>query len=98
MGCREVLQSFSRSDTKMSTECNISHDHIHLDSLMHQRVAAQDALKMAHILDVERENMECSIEEQQAHRTQEAALSQSVQTYAEGGGAEERTCEGSVLC
>ena len=43
---------------------------------MHQRVAAEDALEMARLLDAEMHSVEQIIEEEQAHRAQVAALSQ----------------------
>ena len=48
----------------------------HHDSLMHQRVAAEDAPEMARLLDAEMQSVEQIIEEEQAHRVQVAALSQ----------------------
>ena len=66
---REVLRSFSLSDTKMSVQCNLQHAHVDHDSLMHQWVAAEDALEMAQVLGAEHESMEQIIEEEQAHRT-----------------------------
>ena len=45
--CREVLRSFSFSDTETSVEQNVCHTHAHYDSLMHQQVAAEDALEKA---------------------------------------------------
>ena len=48
---REILRSFSLSDTETSVECNLCHAHAHHDSLMHQQVAAEDAPEMAQLLD-----------------------------------------------
>ena len=44
---REVLRSFSLSETETSVEQNLWWAHAHHDSLMHQQVAAEDALEMA---------------------------------------------------
>ena len=44
---REVLRSFSLSKTEMSVEQNLQQAHAHQDSLMYQRVAAEDAPEMA---------------------------------------------------
>ena len=73
---REVLRSFSLSDTETSVERNLRCARAHHDSLMHQRVAAEDAPEMARLLDAEMQSMEHIIEEEQAHRAQVAALSQ----------------------
>ena len=73
---REVLRSFSLSNTETSVECNLQHAHAHHDSLLHQWVAAEDALEMAQLLDAQMESMEQIIEEEQTHRAQMAALSQ----------------------
>ena len=73
---REVLRSFSLSDTETSVERNLRRARTHHDSLMHQRVAAEDAPEMARLLDAEMQSMEHIIEEEQAHRAQVAALSQ----------------------
>ena len=43
---------------------------------MHHTVATEDAPEMAHLLDAERQNVECIIEEEQAHTAQVAAPSQ----------------------
>ena len=45
--CREVLRSFSLSETETSVEQNLWQAHAHHDSLMHQWVAAEDGLEMA---------------------------------------------------
>ena len=74
--CREVLRSFSLSKTEMSVEQNLQHAHAHHDSLMCQWVAAEDAPEMAQLLDAEMQNIEQIIEEEQAHRVQETALSE----------------------
>ena len=73
---REVLRSFSLSDTKMSVGHNPQHAHAHHVNLMHQWVAAEDALEMTWLLDAKCEGMEQIIEEEQAHRTQVATLTQ----------------------
>ena len=49
--CREVLRSFSLSNTKASVEQNLHHTCTHHDSLMCQWVAAEDAPEMAQLLD-----------------------------------------------
>ena len=46
--CMEVLRSFSLSKTGTSVD----------DSLMHQQVAAEDALEMAQLLDAEMQSVE----------------------------------------
>ena len=74
--CREVLRSFSLSDTKTSVEQNLQCAHAHHDSLMHQQVAAEDAPEMARILDAEMHSVEQIMEEEQAHWAQVAALLQ----------------------
>ena len=73
---REVLRSFSLSDTETSVERNLRRARAHHDSLMCQRVAAEDAPEMARLLDAEMQSVEHIIEEEQAHRAQVAALSQ----------------------
>ena len=73
---REVLRSFSLSDTEMNVEQNPQCDHTHHESLMHQWVAVEDALEMVQLLDAKHESMEQIIEEKQAHRVQVAALFQ----------------------
>ena len=73
---REVLRSFSLSDTETSVEQNLQCAHTHHDSLLHQWVAAEDAPEMVLLLDPERESVEQIIEEEQAHRAQVATLSQ----------------------
>ena len=73
---REVLRSFSLSDTETSVERNLRHARAHHDSLMHQQVAAEDAPEMARLLDAKMQSVEHIIEEEQAHRAQVAALSQ----------------------
>ena len=74
--CREVLRSFSLSETETSVERNLRRAHAHHDSLMCQRVAAEDAPEMARLLDAEMQSVEQIIEEEQAHKVQVAALSQ----------------------
>ena len=44
---REVLRSFSLSDTKMSVEQNLQCACTNHDSIMHQQVAVEDAPEMA---------------------------------------------------
>ena len=73
---REVLRSFSLSETETSVEQNLQWACAHPDSLMHQWVAAEDALEMAQLLDAEMQSVEQIIEEEQAHRVQVAALLQ----------------------
>ena len=73
---REVLRSFSLSETKTSVERNLQRAYTHHDSLMCQRVAVEDAPEMARLLDAEMQSVEQIIEEDQAHRVQVAALSQ----------------------
>ena len=74
--CREVLRSFSLSETETSVEQNLQWTCAHHDSLMHQRVAMEDAIEMARLLDAEMHSVEQIIEEEQAQRVQVAALSQ----------------------
>ena len=45
--CRDVLRSFSLSETETSVEQNLWWACTHHDSLMCQQVAAEDALEMA---------------------------------------------------
>ena len=73
---REVLRSFSLSETETSVERNLRRARAHHDNLMCQWVAAEDALEMARLLDAEMASVEHIIEEEQAHRVQVAALSQ----------------------
>ena len=73
---KDVLRSFSLSNTDTSVEQNLWHAHAHHDSLMHQWVAVEDALEVAQVLDVKPESMEQIVEEEQAHMVQVAALSQ----------------------
>ena len=73
---REVLRSFSLSDTETSVERNLQCAHAHHDSLISQQVAAEDAPEMARLLDAKMQSVEQIIEEEQAHRVQVAALSQ----------------------
>ena len=73
--CREVLRSFSLSETETSVEQNLWQAHTHHDSLMCQWVAVEDA-QMAQLLDAKMQSVEQIIEEEQAHRVQVAALSQ----------------------
>ena len=60
---REVLTSFSLSETETSEEWNLSYVHTYHDSLMCQWVAVEDALEMAWVLDAKRENVEQIIKE-----------------------------------
>ena len=62
--CREVLRSFSLSDTETSVERNLWHAHAHHDSLMHQWVAVEDAPEMARLLDAEMQSVEHILEEE----------------------------------
>ena len=73
---REVLRSFSLSETETSVEQNLQCAHTHHDSLMCQWVAAEDAPEMARLLDAKMQSVEQIIEEKWAHRAQVAALSQ----------------------
>ena len=73
---REVLRSFSLSNTETSVEHNLQHVCAHHDSLMHQQVAAEDAPEMAQLLDAEHESVEQIIEEEQTNREQVATLKQ----------------------
>ena len=54
---REVLRSFSLSDTEISVEHYIWHAHTHHDNLMCQWVATEDAPEMAQVLDAECESI-----------------------------------------
>ena len=74
--CREVLRSFSLSETETSVQPNLRWAHTHHDSLMHQWVAVEDTPEMARLLDAKMHSVEQIIEEEQAHRVQVAALSQ----------------------
>ena len=74
--CREVLRSFSLSETETSVEQNLWQACTHHDSLMHQWVAAEDAPEMAQLLDAKMHSVKQIIEEEQAHRAQVAAFSQ----------------------
>ena len=88
--CREVLRSFSLSETETSVEQNLQWACAHHDSLMCQWVAAEDALEIARVLDAERQSVEQIIEEEEAHRAQVAALSQmQLQAMERGGRAGE---------
>ena len=60
---REVLRSFSLSDTKMSVEQNLQCVCTHHDSLMCQPVAAEDAPEIAQLLGAKHDSMEQIIEE-----------------------------------
>ena len=62
--------------TETSVQQNFQQARTHHDSLMHQWVAAEDALEIAQLLDAKMKSVEQIIEEEQAHRTQVAALSQ----------------------
>ena len=74
--CREVLKSFSLSETEMSVKQNLQCACAHHDSLMHQWVAAEDAPEMARLLDAKMHSVDQIIEKEQVHRVQVAALSQ----------------------
>ena len=76
MARREVLRSFSLSETETSVEQNLQCACTHHNSLMHQWVAAEDAPEMARLLDAKMQSVELIIEEEQAHMAQVAALSQ----------------------
>ena len=54
---REVLRSFSLSETETSVEQNLQCACAHHDSLMHQQVAAEDAPEMARLLDAEMQSV-----------------------------------------
>ena len=58
---------------------------------MCQQVAAEDVLEMAQLLDAKMQSMEQIIEEEQAHRVQVAALTNSAPSNGEGGRAGEGT-------
>ena len=73
---REVLKSFSLSDTETSVEQNLQWACMHHDNLMHQQKAVEDAPDIAQLLDAEIQSVEQIIEEKQAHRAQVASLSQ----------------------
>ena len=73
---REVIRSFSLSDTETCVQQNLCHAHAHHDTLMHQQVAVEDDLEMTWVLDADRQSVEQIIEEEQANRVQLAALSQ----------------------
>ena len=45
--CREVLRSFSLSETEASVEQNLWQARTHHNSLMHQQVAVEDAPEIA---------------------------------------------------
>ena len=87
---REVLRSFSLSNTETSVEHNLQHASTHHDTLLCQWVAAEDALEMAQLLDAEMDSMEQIIEEEQAHKVQVAALSQMQLQTMERVGKQER--------
>ena len=92
--CREVLRSFSLSETKTSVEQNLRHALAHHDSLMCQQVAVDDAPEKGWLLDAKMHSVEQIIEEEQAHRVQVAALSQMpAPSDGEGGRTGERTEE-----
>ena len=76
MACREVLRSFSLSETETSVERNLRRACAHHNNLMCQWVAAEDAPEMSRLLDAKMQSVEQIIEEEQAHRAQVAALSQ----------------------
>ena len=88
---REVLRSFSLSETETSVEQNLQCACTHHDSLMHQQVAVEDAPEMARLLDAEMHSVEQIIEEEQAHRAQVAALSQMQLQAMERVKEQERT-------
>ena len=49
MARREVLRSFSLSETETSVERNLQRAHAHHNSLMRQWVAAEDAPEMCYV-------------------------------------------------
>ena len=55
---REVLRSFSLSEMETSVERNLQCARTHHDSLMHQRVATEDAPEMARLLDAKMQSVE----------------------------------------
>ena len=55
---REVLRSFSLSETEMSVKQNLQCASAHHDSLMCQWVAVEDAPEMARLLDAEMHSVE----------------------------------------
>ena len=72
--CREVLRSFSLSDTEMSVEQNLQCAHTHHDSLMCQQVVVEDAPEMVQLLDAKMGSVEQIIEEEQDYGAQVAAF------------------------
>ena len=96
--CREVLRSFSLSDSETTVEQNLCHAHAHHESLMYQNVAAEDAPEVAWLLDAQRQSMEQIIEEDQGHRVQVAALSQMKLETMERWRPKKRSCRDLVLC
>ena len=89
---REVLRSFSLSETETSVEQNLQWAHTHHDSLMCQWVAAEDAPEMAQLLDAKMHSVEQIIEEEQATRVQSGcSLTNAVPSNGKGGRAGERT-------
>ena len=74
--CREVLRSFSLSETETSEKQNLWQAHTYHDSLMCQWVAAEGDPEMVQFLDAKMQSVEQIIEQEQAHRVQVAALSQ----------------------
>ena len=85
-----MLRSFSLIYTETSVEHNLQCAHTHHESLMCQRVAAEDASEMARLLVAEHESVEQIIAEEQAHRVQVAALSQMQLQAIERVEAQER--------
>ena len=91
---REVLRSFSLSETETSVEQNLRRARAHHNSLMCQRVAAEDALEMARLLDAKMQSVEQIIEEEQAPQGARGySLPNAAPSYGEGGRAGERTEE-----
>ena len=90
---REVLGSFSLSDTERSVEQNLHQACAHHKSLMHQQVVVEDALEMAWVLDAKRQSIEQIIQEQ-AHRAQVGYfLSNAAPGFGEVGGPRKRVVE-----
>ena len=73
---REVLRSFSCSNTETSVEWNLCCAHTHHNRLVCQQVTVENEPEMAWILDAERQSIEQIIQEEQVHRMQVAAPSQ----------------------
>ena len=87
---REVLRSFSLSDTEMSVEQNPQHTHTHThhDSLMCQWVVAEDALEMAQLLDAKHERVEQIGGRAGPQGASGCSLTNAAPGYGEGGSQE----------